>query len=173
MSPSCLYPYWVNGKSQDCSVCFNVFSDYQHICCSLFFISGNFYFSFASPILTYISTYHTQKQKKITITLSLHWKRKNASFFGTVMGNLCSESQNGNENFPGENALYQEPMTHRLLLIPHALRRSIVNLDKNTTLGTPLCKNAGYAPVIRILRLKLRNFKNIKNEPQAEILKNL
>ena len=89
------------------------------------------------------------------------------------MGNLCSESQNGNENFPGENALYQEPMTHRLLLIPHALRRSIVNLDKNTPLGTPLCKNAGYASVIRILRLKLRNFKNIKNEPQAEILKNL
>ena len=45
-----------------------------------------------------------------------------------------------------ENTLYQEPMTHRLLLIPHALWSSIVNLDKNTTLGTPLCKNAGYAP---------------------------
>ena len=28
---------------------------------------------------------------------------------------------------------------------PHARRISIVNLDKNTTLGTPLCKNAGYA----------------------------
>ena len=42
-----------------------------------------------------------------------------------------------------ENTLYQEPMTHRLLrllLIPHALRSSIVNLDKNTTLGTKLNK---------------------------------
>ena len=29
-------------------MCFNVFSDYQHICCSLFFISGNFYFSLPS-----------------------------------------------------------------------------------------------------------------------------
>ena len=31
-------------------------------------------------------------------------------------------------------------------LIPHALRSSIVNPGKNTTLGTHLCKNAGYGP---------------------------
>ena len=28
------YPNWVNGKSQDYSMCFDVFNDYQHICSS-------------------------------------------------------------------------------------------------------------------------------------------
>ena len=28
------------------------------------------------------------------------------------------------------------------------LLRSIVNRDSNTAFGTPLCKNAGYAPVV-------------------------
>ena len=43
-------------------------------------------------------------------------------------------------------------------LITHAFQSSIVNLDKNTRLGTPLCKNAGYAPeVVRNLQRKLLN----------------
>ena len=41
-------------------------------------------------------------------------------------------------------------MTLGLMLIPHALRISIVSPDKNTTLGIPRCKNAGYAPGKRI-----------------------
>ena len=36
--------------------------------------------------------------------------------------------------------VYQEPMTHRLLLIPYALQTSIVNRDKYTTLGTLYAK---------------------------------
>ena len=62
---------------------------------------------------------------------------------------ICAQNHK-TEIFPRENALYQEPMTLRLMLIPHARRTSIVSLDNNTTLGIPLCKNAGYAPGKRI-----------------------
>ena len=63
--------------------------------------------------------------------------------FGIVIGNLCSESQNRisedlkYEKFSGENALYT----------PYPPKLNCQSRLENTTLGTPLCKNAGYAPL--------------------------
>ena len=48
-------------------------------------------------------------------------------------------SETGTLTLTARRTVYQEPMTHRLLLIPYALRTSIVNRDKYTKmLATPL-----------------------------------
>ena len=52
----------------------------------------------------------------------------------------------------------------------HALRSSIVNLDKNTTLGTPLCKNAGYAPETTAVIMTKRGAKLCFNNYEKQVL---
>ena len=59
-----------------------------------------------------------------------------------------------NRNFGGPKVL---KFSGGECLIPHAFQSSIVNLDKNTTLETPLYSNARYAPVEVILNSRIKN----------------
>ena len=83
-----------------------------------------------------------------SFTLFVYWKRKNASFIWHCYWKFVLGITK--QNFWGPKVL-KVIWGGRMPCTPCPLKLTCQSRLENTTLGSPLCKNAGYAPLLNLI----------------------